>query len=236
MVNLVVYVRHAESDANLIIHTSKSQRKLLTASQEDKLNSYHDPDITPTGVKQAEHTAIYLLGKIKQMNKKTVDIYVSPFKRAQDTAKPFIDYCVSDGGVAVNVSTINDLQEYTPTNKILTDEQRKIGMIFHEIYDAFIDRVMSFNEALKQELQKQDDDRILIIFGHSLFFSALMTYHIGHEKIRPTEISSLQMPNCSISCESYRPESLQWRTLVVSNVSHLPGEIATGTHVPFGII
>lgn len=235
MVNLVVYVRHAESDANLIIHTSKSQRKVLTASQEDKLNSYHDPDITPIGIKQADCTAAYLVSKIKSMNKKTVDIYISPFKRAQDTAKPFIDCCISDE-LTLNVLTINDLQEYTPLNKVLTDEQKKVGLIFHETYDAFVERVVSFNEVLKQELQKQDDDRIIVIFGHSLFFSVLMTYHIGHEKIRPTEISSLQMPNCSISCESYRPESLQWRTLVVSNASHLPREIATGIHVPFGII
>ena len=235
MANIVVYVRHAESDANLIIHTSKSQRKELTVSQEDKLNSYHDPGITAVGVRQAECTAITLLNKIREMNKKIVDVYISPYKRAQNTAKPFIDKCISDG-LAVNVLIVNELQEYTPPKKKLIEEQRGTGMAIHETYDAFVNQVLRFNEALKKELQKQEDDRILIIFGHSLFFSALMTYHIGHEKVKPTEVSSLQMPNCSISCERYKLEASEWRTYVVANASHLAREIITGTHVPFGII
>jgi len=90
---------------------------------------------------------------------------------------------------------------------------------------------MQFNGLLLNELKNQTDDHILIIFGHSLFFSSIISYHIQHEKNKITDFSSLQLPNCSISCESYNFTENKWKTYMVSNISHLPKNIITGSHV-----
>lgn len=232
MINTVLYVRHAESDANVIIHKSKKERKKLTTSQEEKINSYHDPDITEIGFKQAECTGKHIYDKIK--DKKNIHVWISPFKRAQDTAKSFIDICTSNG-LKPNITILNDLQEYTSSNKTLKDEQKQLGLVTHESYDMFFEQVLRFNDILKNELKNHTTDDILIIFGHSLFFSSLISYHINHEKNKQIDISSLQLPNCSISCESYNFETLRWKTFVIGNTSHIPVDIATGIHVPFSL-
>jgi len=235
MEKLVIYVRHAESESNAVIHNSrKNNRKKLTDSQEDKINSYHDPNITPHGIKQSEQTAYNLLSTLKIMNKKKINIWMSPFQRAQDTAKYFIDSCNKEE-LSVKVSVMLELQEYTSSKKPITDEQLKSGIIIHDTMEMFIDQIMKFNDTLKKELIDQDDDSILIIFGHSMFFSTLMSYHIIHELYKPIEIPSLRLPNCSISCEAYFPDKLKWKSYVVASTSHLPKELVTGNHVPFGI-
>ena len=231
MKNLVVYVRHAESESNLILHTNKNN---LTSSQEKSLDSYHDPDITELGTKQSSCTAQYLLTKVKEMNKTKVDIWMSPFQRAQDTAMYFIKLC-NKQNIEINLKTIVELQEYTSPKKVLSESQFKQGLINHNTKEIFIDQVIKFNDTLKTELKEQTKDNILIIFGHSLFFSNLFAYHTNHEQFRPIERGSIRLPNCSISAESYNFDTLKWSTYVISSISHLPKELVTGEEVPFGV-
>ena len=82
MDNTVLYVRHAESESNAIIHDSrKKNNKHLTDSQEDKINSFHDPNITPLGIRQAMQTAIHLISKLKFLNKTKVNVWMSQIQR-----------------------------------------------------------------------------------------------------------------------------------------------------------
>jgi broad specificity phosphatase PhoE len=233
MENLVVYVRHAESESNLILHNNKD--KNLSSSQEKNLNSYHDPDITELGIKQSICTAQYILNKIKEMNKTKINVWMSPFQRAQDTAMYFIDLCYKEN-IEINFKIIVELQEYTSPKKVLSEQQTKQGLIIHDTKEIFIDKVIKFNDTLKTELKEHTKSDILIVFGHSLFFSNLFSYHINHEQFRPNERGSIRLPNCSISCESYNFDTLKWNTYVLSNIAHLPKEYVTGEDVPFGII
>ena len=229
MNNLVIYVRHAESEANTIIHKSKSLGKPLTSSQELKIHSYSDPDITHLGIEQSKATAQYLFDNIKKMNKKHVTVWLSPMKRAQHTGKYFIDLFKDD---LITTKIINELQEFTSTK--ITLEDHHTYLVNHATKEEFFDQIMKFNELLLDELKNQThepNDHILIIFGHSLFFSSILSYHIQHEKNKIVEFSSLQLPNCSISCESYNFTENKWKTYMVSNISHLPKNIVTGSHV-----
>jgi broad specificity phosphatase PhoE len=233
MDNLVVYVRHAESESNLILHDNKN--KSLTKSQENIINSHNDPDITSLGIEQSISTSICILNKIKEMDITTIDVWISPYQRAQDTASYFIELCQKER-IQINIKTVVELQEYTSMKKTISDEQKKIGMMIHETKDIFIEQIIKFNDILKINLKEQTKGNILIIFGHSLFFSNLISYHVNHEQFKPKEISSLQLPNCSISCENYDFNQLRWNTYVIGNITHLSKNIVTGEHVPFGFV
>ncbi len=233
MNNLVVYVRHAESESNVILHDNKN--KNLTTSQENILNSHIDPNITKKGIEQSSNTATCLLNKIKEMGKTIIDVWISPFQRAQQTASYFIELCHKEG-IQINLKTVVELQEYTSSKKTISDEQKKLGMLIHNTKEIFVNQVIKFNDDLKTTLKEQTKDNILIVFGHSIFFSNLISYHVNHEQFRPNDFTSLQLPNCSISCENYNFNKLEWKTYVVGNVSHLPKNIITGEHVSFGIV
>lgn len=245
MQNLVIYVRHAESESNAIIHTAKKENlihtskksnlKILSQSQEVLLNSYSDPNITFIGSQQASCLAEHLINKINILNKKTVNIWISPFKRTIETANKFIELCTKNN-IDHNVKIMPELQEYTSKKKTLTDKEIDAGLIIHDTIDVFLNKITIFNDILKQHLYEQEvnQDSVLILFGHSLFFSSLMTYHITQETILPTDTSSLQIPNCSISCESFNCETNKWKTFIVGSIAHLPTTLITGNHVPFG--
>ncbi len=237
MDNLVIYVRHAESEANVVIHNkpNKSDKSKLSQSQENLLNSYADPHITSLGKTQAAHTATHLIQTILKLNKTKVTIWVSPFKRTIETAKPFIIGCF-DRNIDYTVTFLPELQEYTTNKKPLSEEQKESGLIIHQNFDSFLHKLLTFNEMLKNQLKKQNQEQILIVFGHSIFFSTLLSYHIMHERITPTEISSLQLPNCSLSCEMLEVNPFKWATFIVGSVAHLNKNIITGNHVPLGYL
>ncbi len=233
MDNLVVYVRHAESESNVILHDNKD--KNLTEDQKTMLNSHNDPEITKKGIEQSLNTAICIANKLKEMNITTVDVWISPFQRAKRTAFYFMELCCVEN-IKINPKTIVGLQEYTSPKKTISDEQKNVGMVIHDTKEIFIEQVIKFNDLLKTNLKEQQNGNILIIFGHSLFFSTLISYHVNHEQFKPNDIPSLQLPNCSISCENYDFDKLRWNTFVVGNITHLPKNVITGEHVPFGIV
>lgn len=226
--NLVVYVRHAESEANIIIHKHKDKTKPLSSSQEMKINSFTDPNISELGYNQAHITARHLLDTIKKMGKTKITVWQSPFVRAQNTAKPFIEQCTEN---LINIQIVPELQEYTTTKIVLQDHETHL--VNHTTKEEFYDQVIKFNGLLLEELGKQTPEHILIIFGHSLFFSTLITYHVQHEKCKILDIPSLQLPNCSISCETHDFINQKWKTFKVASISHLPRDIVTGSHELF---
>lgn len=225
----VVYVRHAESEANTIIHTSTK----LTEDDEKMINSYGDPNITECGYSQASTTSKYLLQKIVKINKQKVHIWISPFKRAQQTAEKFIDEC-KNSGLEYSIETLIFLQEYTSPKKKLSQELLDKGLIIHNSIADFNKIVREFNKYLKTALLKQTDEEIIVIFGHSVFFSSLLTYQCIQEEYNITQFPCFQLPNCSITSVAL-DKNEQWRINIVSNISHLNTNDITGNHVPFGI-
>lgn len=239
MKKIVVYVRHAESEANVIIHKEKDKLKKLSDDQDELINSYIDPNITSLGEQQALYTAKYLIERIRLMNKTNITVWISPFRRTQETAKYFINLCI-ENNITYKVQIIPELQEYTTNKKPVSEILIDNGIVIHKSFSEFVSQVIIFNNILKNELRKQDQNTIHILFGHSLFFSVLMSYHIIHEQVFPKNISSLQLPNCSISCEALNEtynnsdnNESAWLTFVVGSISHLPNNIVTGNHIPF---
>ena len=238
MNKLVIYVRHAESYANKIIHDNKKQHEPLNQSQKNLINSLVDPDITEIGIKQAKCTASHLINNIKKLNRNKITVLVSPFKRTQHTCTYFIE--LLDGSeICYDAKIIEELREYSPpkmsSSTALTVPEVPRDILVQESVNRFMDQVLEFNEMLKKEFESCDT---IIIFGHSLFFSTLISYHVTHELYRPTDIPTFQLPNCSISCEGYNifnelNNKKTWKTYMVSSISHLGKDIVTGNHVPF---
>ena len=233
MKNMVVYIRHSESESNVVLHNNPKSN--LSSSEEALINSFSDPNITNKGKAQALVTANFLFDKIKSMKKTNLKILVSPFKRAQQTMLPFIELCEKHN-IKHNFIIMNELQEYTSPKKILNPEQKMRGLVNHHTWQDYIPFVLKFNDILKQELKKQKDNEILIIFGHSLFFSSLLSYHIAQEEHMSNDKPHIHQPNCCISCESYDIEREKWLTYIVSSVAHISSEIISGDHMPFGTL
>jgi hypothetical protein len=175
------------------------------------------------------------MNRINTMGKTKITIWISPFKRTEETANRFIDLC-SKYYIDYDVKFFPELQEYTTNKKPMSDKQKNVGLIIHDSLDIFLNKVIQFNDMLKIELKEQTKDNVLVIFGHSVFFSSLLSYHVTHEKHMPNNISSIQLPNCSISCESFFSETNKWKTFIVGSIAHLPENVITGNHVPFGSI
>lgn len=233
--NLVIYVRHAESEANLIIHNRKNQLKPLSKSQEAIMTSLHtDPNITLNGTYQAASTANHLLDRIRMMGRTSVTVWISPFQRTQQTAKPFIDLCAKYH-IDCEICILPELQEYTTDKYTLSDKQKQIGLIVHGSVNHFLDKVVEFSNILKDHLKTQEPNSVLIVFGHSLFISSLMAYHVTQETFS-NDLSGFHLPNCSISCEMYQSENNRWNTFIVGSIAHIPEKNITGNHVPFGYL
>jgi broad specificity phosphatase PhoE len=233
MNNLVVYVRHAESESNVVIHRKADRLAELSASESDELHSYADPRITEVGASAAVVTAKHLFEKLALMGRTKITVWVSPYRRAVETAQPFIDL-LNKNNIAFQSSVRYDLQEYTTPKKPLSDEMIASGFVVDLNEKSFINRVIAFNELhLKYEMASQTrghESSALIIFGHSLFFSCLLSHHIHHEKITFDTFPSLQLPNCSISCETMC-DGVLWKTFMIGGTGHLPNTLVTGNHV-----
>jgi len=234
--NLVIYVRHAESEANRLIHNREDQLKPLSKSQEAIMTSLHtDPNITLNGTHQAVSTANYLLDRIRMMGRTNVTVWISPFQRTLQTAKPFIDLCANHHHIDCEVCILPELQEYTTDKYTLSDKQKQSGLIVHESVNHFLDKVVEFSNILKNQLKTQESNNVLIVFGHSLFISSLMAYHVTHETFL-NDLSGFHLPNCSISCEMYQFEKNRWHTFIVGSIAHIPEKFITGNHVPIGYL
>lgn len=226
-----IYVRHAESEQNQIIHQSKDQYI-------DTLKRMYDPELTVLGRHQAKITAEYLCRMLNIYYPKVkIECWGIPFRRVSQTIKPFFD-----NDKVYNFSVINHygLQEYTPESKKYPEEMcEATGIIsHHDSLDQYYDQIEKLSDSIKEFLTDESrEQKILIIFGHSLTFSQLLTYQSNNEKHRSQEISRIHLPNCSISVVQYDQSKTKfggWQVYQTGSVAHL-GAYATGIHTPFGM-
>lgn len=107
------------------------------------------------------------------------------------------------------------------------------GVVLHtdENFGQFVARVRKWKtEVLEPEMLKHD---LVILFGHSLFFSLLMHLCTSLPSIESFDIEcaeelSFHFPNCSISQMVYN--GTRWSVLCQGDVAHLPSALRTGTH------
>ena len=220
--HLVIFVRHAESESNRILHTGGTYVEIP------------DPELTELGHRQAKTTAEYLIHCFDRLRENTrMTVWTSPFLRTQQTAEPFIKLA---GDRVTEIQCIPNLQEYTSPNNPLTPELRANGCVNHETWSDFIQHIRKFNELLHERCQTE----CLVIFGHSLVISTLLSYYVSQESIMPDSIEELsfQIPNCAITClRLYKLNTWNlytWNLYTAVSIAHLPNNLVSGTHVPFG--
>lgn len=214
---MIILVRHGESSANNFFHGSEDEEggtHRSRAAFRDKLaganrmSSLFDVPLTELGEFQAKETAQYLAAYCKSCDFKP-EVWVSPLKRARDTAQPFLEYGLHSGEKKV----VAGLQEFTkPTKKAPKP------FIVDEDISAFFARVHEFVDAFFVNAKPPQN---LIIFGHSLFFSAMISYLGTQAKARFDDKNiAFHLPNCSITAfNRVRPH--EYEIYLTSFIGHL---------------
>ena len=223
----VIYIRHGESESNKIIHDNKK----LTNEHEEQIKCFLNPNLTNLGSEQANKTGDYLYKILKNKYKK-IYVWISPYNRTQQTAKPFLQLSQD---LPVESNIMPDLYEYTSNNKQPNDELIKLGINNDITWNHFINRVIKFNIKLKEKMLKMHEDEILLIFGHSLFFSVLMAYQTVQEKDAEIDDITFELPNCCLSTIGYNTTRKRWSIYNVASVSHLNKNLVTGNHTLIGL-
>lgn len=202
----IVYVRHGESVSNKIIHSNPGG---LTEEHKDMINSMSNPALTELGQKQAHDTGVHIVDKIIGMGYKKVVMLVSPYDRAIQTSMPFVNNA-KIRGLLLDIVNVDEMVEYTTPTR---DRDWK----------SFVDRVKKFNNTLKGLLNDEvDGDAIFVLFGHSLFFSTLLTYQGTQELFEDIPCIAHELPNCSLSVVEYVNRKPQyWAIYHTSDVGHL---------------
>lgn len=220
---MIIFVRHGESETNKFIHDGEQDL-------ESKINSLGDPELTKLGKRQAVNTADFLVRKLHGMGAPKVNVHISLFTRAQQTAAPFLElYGENIAGKHIS----RDLMEWTPPKKNLSQLHLEKGLKHDKDWDNFAARVKDFILQF-DDATSTDDAKITIVFGHSIFISSMVSYLASQRNRFPSSVEELcfQLPNCSISTVELRPT--RWVTHYVGSIAHLPFELVSGTESPFG--
>lgn len=224
---IIFFVRHGESESNKLIHDKIYTKK---SDLKEALNSHGDPNLTDKGIEQAQHTAEYLFGKLKQKYS-NVNILVSPIKRTVQTANELIKLCDNEEFKEEFKHTITylpELQEYTNPNKNTKGKLTCLGdpLIVDESWESFCSRVLKTVTILEGIKNKAPT----VVFGHSIFISILCSYVSSQKNyiIEEKNNRSFQLPNCSITPMSFNNN--HWDVYGVGRICHIPESLQSGTH------
>lgn len=228
-----ILVRHGETESNSLIHTSSGQN--LSRHQMEQVIRAFDTPLTPFGVRQAQATAEHLVQSLNAMGAKRVAVWVSPFERAIETARPFL---LHPNRPPCEMLRTPLLQEQVKSDKVIPKRLREDGVTHFE-WPEYLERVNTLKGQIQNELNRLGADEHLVIFGHSLTFSLLLSAMVGSDKIVH------QLPNCSIS--SARMGKFKgpgggnpllgkygWEVLQTASVAHLPRWLTSGIHTLVG--
>lgn len=219
----IIYIRHGESMSNQFLHTGGNPSDYPQIA---------DPALTELGKIQSELTAQYLSTKyrvIGEVFSMKLEVMVAPYQRTLDTMKPF----VASVGVGVDsdsnlkITIDDDLREYTSPKKSIPD---KFTFDHDADFSSFVKRVSHWKNKFTEYLSTCSSD-VILIFGHSQFFSVLLALQAGVPlEALSGERTIFHLPNCSISVVRFDDNSKEWEILGVASVGHLPCEYRSGTH------
>lgn len=244
-----VYVRHGESASNVIIHKGEKsnigdsgltnpQSRFSVNYECDAINAMgSDPPLTDLGHQQAACTAEYLIGVIQEMGYKRVQVLVSPYTRAIQTAAPFLDELHKYPTLNFSSDIVVDMYEYTSPAKDISSELQERGVVHDESWQDFVHRVVQFNTQLKSRMNGTDADTLTVIFGHSMFLSVLLSYQGLQEKSMDIPTIAHELPNCCTSTVGLVTVATlsKWSIYHTSYTGHLGRDLTTGHHTLFGI-
>ena len=228
---LIIFVRHGESEANVIIHQEMDllpHKKSSYAEMGEKLNKVGtDPLLSELGHKQAQNIANYL---IKQLDGKPIKVISSTYARAIQTADPL----VKSYDKILEYVTSELLIEYTHPDRKLSEEDTKKGIKTHLNWNDFLDDISEFIAFIEYKIKSQTEDVPIVIYGHSIYLSVLTSY-LGSAKTYFPEKKDLvfRFPNTSITTYQYDKNRSAWNILNVANIRHIPQELLSGIECPF---
>jgi len=202
-----VLVRHAESESNAEIHAGK-----------DKLSTFQDAQLTDTGRRQALATCEYLTNKLPIDN--VIGVWTSAQQRAWNTAQPLMD-----SGFLELFTTVHSIHEYRTEDKGVLSVGNDFKLTIDYTWDMFVHRVRDFmimcvDFACKQPMDILSRRPVVLVFGHSLFFSAFLEMVIGRTPQSATDIT-FHLPNTSLSSVFYNPCLDKWSIYQVGALHHL---------------
>ena len=144
-------VRHPESESNRCLTTAK--KDVTRSEMNSMMNQFNDPDITELGSSQARVKAPF----IKSLGPHAV--LRSPFKRT----KYLSELCLPSDKMIIEVH--DELLEYNPPSR---------SNCFHKdkTFASFVRRVVAYY----MDVLQLRSEPVLIVVGHSLFISVLLSY------------------------------------------------------------
>src|SRR5262245_43984167 len=114
-VRKLIFIRHCESDNNVILHNKDGsciKKEDMDESQVREMMARDiDPDLSEKGKEQALYLADYLESKLKGVDPNTIEYHISPYRRTLQTANEFLDPDMGTSKVLKNIT------EWTPERK-----------------------------------------------------------------------------------------------------------------------
>lgn len=215
----IVFVRHGESEANIFLHQNDPDAGT-------KINRLGDPNLSTLGLEQAKVTCQALIRNFEEMGNPSVFVLCSSFSRAVQTGSYFVDNYES----LLGYSETNELLEYTPPKKNLSQQHLDRGLSHDNRWDDFKNRIVSFCDKWFNTPPKQP----IVVFGHSMYISCLITYMSSNRKFFPDKNQMFfRFPNCSLSTLLWDDERNRWVGDHIASITHLPIQLVTGTHTSF---
>jgi broad specificity phosphatase PhoE len=210
---MIILVRHGESETNKFIHDD-------IADKDTAINAIGDPHLTALGKIQAKETGDFLA---KTLNGKKVIVNTSPFTRTLETCTHF---CKIYGDNFIDFHKNTELLEWTPLRKKLTQTHIEQGLKHDVSWDVFESRVKNYAKSIEDGIDR-------VVFGHSLFFTALTAHLASQREWFPKEDQMcFEIPNCSITVLEKKQN--RWTVHHVSSIAHLSPSSVSGIHSNFG--
>ena len=215
----VIFVRHGESESNVFIHNDPLDPKLS-----EKVFAIGDPLLSVKGHLQAVDVSNYL---IKQLGGKKVRVLTSLFTRTIQTSQPFYDSYKDNIEIYEHTKL---LCEYTKPLHQLNDEHLAKGIQHHNNWKEFTNQIEDCVDLLENLTQCSDSP--IIVFGHSLFISVMISYLGSYKNFIPEKHQlSFRFPNCSITSLHYNQGN--WEIYNVASIAHLSYTNVTGNGFSF---
>jgi len=216
----IVFVRHAESEANVYIHKKDPDA--------DKyINNLGDPELSQLGRQQSEAVGRSLINSLKEMGNPVINVLVSQFIRTQQTSEYFIKNYANIDEVIITT----ELLEYTPSQTRFSQAHLDSGLSHDTSWEDFKRRIIKFAETY----MSLSHDKPIIVFGHSMFISCLVTYISSNRTFFPQKDElCFRFPNCSVTTFLWDDIKQRWLADHVASIAHMPKHLITGTHTPFG--
>jgi broad specificity phosphatase PhoE len=231
----LICVRHAESDANSVLHYCDDPHSQETQIEMDKVHSRGPVCITEKGENQARNTGTELRARCEANSTKwgkQVLLCCSSQFRAKRTCE-IITQEVEKVCEILPIDWASVLDEEThakyPDGDLLMEfnARKKEYGGEEETSTEFAQRIEMFMNFIANS---HKEPKVILLVGHSMFISTILTLAASQLAYRPktSEDIAFHLPNCSITHITYSCETLNWSVLETSNVAHLPNP--TGMH------